>query len=83
MTGVVVKGREIPFARALDTPKRAAASTATASTALPHVRCDCGFDMFDGDVIRSRVVRVRSDARLEAKCRCKRWVRLGMAVQRG
>lgn len=35
------------------------------------VICECGFKIFDGEVIRSRVVHL---VKGEAKCRCKRWV---------
>lgn len=35
------------------------------------VRCSCGFLIFDGEVLRSRVLL--PDQGL-AKCRCKRWV---------
>lgn len=37
------------------------------------VICECGFKIFDGEVIRSRVVHLQ---RGEAKCRCKRWVQV-------
>lgn len=36
------------------------------------VRCVCGFVLFDGDVLKARVVRILV-AGAEAKCRCKRW----------
>lgn len=44
---------------------------AVPSPAPAHVQCKCGHVIFDGEVIRSRCVKV-----LEAKalCRCKRWV---------
>lgn len=42
------------------------------SLVRPPVRCVCGFVLFDGEVLKSRVVRVLS-AGAEAKCRCKRW----------
>ncbi len=39
-----------------------------------QVACErCGFKIFDGLVFRSRVIRIRPDARCEAKCRCKHW----------
>ncbi len=41
----------------------------------PVVRCDCGQVLFDGVVIKSRVVRVLPVG-AEAKCRCKRWVKV-------
>lgn len=47
-------------------------------TRRPGVQCECGFDIFDGEVIRSRVVRLK-DRGAEAKCRCKRWVRVPLA----
>lgn len=37
------------------------------------VVCPCGFRIYDGEVIRSRVIRVMETG-CEAKCcRCKRW----------
>lgn len=41
------------------------------------VQCECGRTVFDGLVITTRVVRVFPVA--EAKCRCKRWVRVPVA----
>lgn len=39
----------------------------------PRVVCPCNHPIYDGEVIRSRVIRVL-DAGAEAKCpRCKRW----------
>ena len=35
------------------------------------VRCECGFLVFDGQALRSRVVLPGKGV---AKCRCKRWV---------
>ena len=40
------------------------------------VRCECGHPLFDGIVVRARVVRRRPDNTFEAKCRCKRWLPL-------
>ncbi|MGE0487298.1 MAG: hypothetical protein AB7Q81_24300 [Gammaproteobacteria bacterium] len=60
--------------------------TATALATAPIATrkdCLCGFTMYDGEVIRSRVVRVRTDARLEGKCRCKRWVALPLVARPG
>ena len=37
------------------------------------VECACGHRIFDGEVIRARVVRLLGRG-AEAKCRCKRWV---------
>lgn len=37
------------------------------------VRCTCGRIVYDGEVIRSRCVRVRTG---EALCKCKRWVKV-------
>lgn len=42
------------------------------------VRCSCGFAVFDGEVIRARVVRLLPRG-AEAKCRCKRWVPVPVA----
>lgn len=39
----------------------------------PRVRCICGHDVFDGIVIKSRVVRLLPRGGAEALCRCKRW----------
>jgi len=44
----------------------------------PEVHCSCGFSIFDGEVIRARVVRLVSRG-VEAKCRCKRWVPVPLA----
>ena len=42
----------------------------------PAVRCGtCDHVLFDGIVIKSRVVRVLAQG-AQAKCRCKRWVRV-------
>lgn len=38
------------------------------------VRCACGFDVFDGQAVRARVLLVQPDGSVQAKCRCKRWV---------
>jgi len=43
------------------------------------VTCDCGFPVFDGEVIRSRVIRLCDEQgqplkQALAKCKCKRWV---------
>lgn len=38
------------------------------------VRCACGHQVFDGIVVRSRVVRFPPRGLAEAMCRCKRWV---------
>ena len=37
------------------------------------VRCECGHALFDGLVIKSRVIRVLPNGHGEALCRCKRW----------
>lgn len=59
-------------AAALKAPRRA-------EERLHRRDCECGQAIYDGEVIRSRVVRIRpGDHELEAKCRCKRWVRLYM-----
>lgn len=44
-------------------------------TLRPIVRCECGHKIFDGIVIKSRVVRVLPKG-AEALCRCKRWVKV-------
>lgn len=42
----------------------------------PPVHCpDCGFKLFDGLVLKSRIIRVFPHG-AEAKCRCKRWTRV-------
>lgn len=46
------------------------------SCPVPPVRCDCGHVLFDAVVFRSRVLRRLPDDSIEAKCRCKRWVKL-------
>ena len=46
----------------------------------PAVRCVCGQYVFDGVVIKSRVVRVLPIG-AEAKCRCKRWVAVPVSYQ--
>lgn len=39
----------------------------------PPVHCpDCGFKLFDGLVIKARIIRIFPKG-AEAKCRCKRW----------
>lgn len=41
------------------------------------VTCECGFRIWDGEVVRSRVLRILPDQHFEAKCpRCKRWNKL-------
>lgn len=41
----------------------------------PPVRCQCGYKIFDGLVVRSRVLRVLASG-AEAKCKCRKWVRV-------
>lgn len=56
--------------------ERLAQATAASSVPRPirpEVRCQCGFVLFDGDVVRARVIRLQPRG-AEAKCRCKRWV---------
>lgn len=48
---------------------------ATVETIRPPVTCACGHKIFDGLVIRSRVVRILANGS-EAKCRCRHWVPL-------
>jgi len=38
------------------------------------VKCECGHRVFDGIVIKSRVVRLLPKGGAEALCRCRRWV---------
>lgn len=45
-----------------------------------NVRCSCGHVIFDGRVIKSRVVMV-DDHGAQAKCRCKRWVSVPVAFR--
>jgi len=37
------------------------------------VQCVCGHRLFDGIVVRARVVRLLPRGGAEALCRCKRW----------
>lgn len=40
------------------------------------IRCPyCGKMIFDGDVVKSRVLKVLADS-IRAKCQCKNWVEL-------
>lgn len=39
------------------------------------IDCPCGWRIFDGEVIRARVVRLVGHG-VEAKCRCKEWLRV-------
>ena len=47
---------------------------APVARALPPLRCGCGFELFDGQALRARVLLVQADGSVQAKCRCKRWV---------
>jgi hypothetical protein len=38
------------------------------------VKCACGHKVFDGIVIKSRVLRLLPHGGAEALCRCKRWI---------
>lgn len=38
---------------------------------IDNVTCTCGHKIFDGEVIRSRCVKVHESMAL---CRCKKWV---------
>lgn len=42
----------------------------------PPVKCTCRATVFDGCVIKSRVVRLLPQGGAEALCRCKRWVQV-------
>ena len=45
----------------------------------PNVFCPhCGFRLFDGLVIKARIIRVFPKG-AEAKCRCKAWVEVPIA----
>lgn len=46
-----------------------------------NIRCLCGFNVFDGEVVRCRVLRVFPTGVCQAKCRCKRWVKVPLALQ--
>ena len=46
----------------------------------PPVSCECGFLVFDGQVLRARVIRLKAQG-AEAKCRCKRWVAVPVSYQ--
>ena len=46
---------------------------------LPEVKCSCGHKIFDGEVIRSRCVKIHT---AEALCRCKKWVKVELASLR-
>lgn len=49
--------------------------TDTSPVPMAPVACACcGHVVFDGIVIKSRVVRLLPRGGAEAKCRCKRWV---------
>ncbi|AWL12824.1 hypothetical protein HMF8227_02372 [Saliniradius amylolyticus] len=37
------------------------------------VKCHCGFVIYDGEVVRSRVLNPHKQL---AKCRCKAWVKV-------
>lgn len=42
--------------------------------ATEPIKCECGFRIWDGEVVRSRVLRLTDTDQFEAKCRCKRWI---------
>ena len=51
----------------------------SAHPAQPHsdpITCECGFRIWDSEVVRSRVLRITPAGWFEAKCKCKRWVSL-------
>lgn len=48
-------------------------------TTPASVSCECGRVIFDGEVITTRVLRLFPVA--EAKCRCKRWVRVPVRLE--
>lgn len=57
----------------------AVAAVQPVSSLRPPVRCPaCRFVVFDGLVVKSRVLRVLARG-AEAKCRCKTWVSLPLA----
>lgn len=39
----------------------------------PPVRCQCGAVIFDGQLVRARVIKLHGQQAL-AKCKCKRWL---------
>lgn len=47
----------------------------------PAVRCQCGHTLFDGVVVKSRVVRLFPLGGAEALCRCKRWITVPLTYQ--
>lgn len=48
----------------------------------PEVKCpNCRKTIFDGDVIKSRIVKVLANG-AEAKCSCKSWVQLPLVYQK-
>lgn len=56
------------------------AEAPVAGKAAGSVTCTCGYRLFDGEVIRSRVVKPSEGL---AKCRCKRWVRVPVCLSGG
>lgn len=54
---------------------RAVDSGAVSAALAPRmsVQCVCGHRLFDGTVVRARVVRLLPRGGGEALCRCKRW----------
>ena len=49
---------------------------------LQATHCGCGRVIFDGVVIKTRVLRVRPDGQAEVKCRdCKGWVTVPLAYK--
>jgi len=53
----------------------------TTQAAPQPIVCECGFRIWDGEVVRSRVLRIREDDHFEAKCRCKRWLSIPVALR--
>ncbi len=58
-------------------PEAAARYVTSIRPERPEVRCPCGAVLFDGTVIKSRVVRLFPGGGGEALCkRCKKWAKV-------
>lgn len=62
-------------------PFQASADLLSVSGPRASVRCLCGKVIFDGLVVKGRVVRIPPRGKAEALCRCKRWVMVPLAYQ--
>ncbi len=48
----------------------------------PKVNCPyCDRELFDGIVVKSRVIRINPDGQANAKCRCTKWVTVPLQYQ--